>query len=162
MYRRFFLLIAFVWSATHVLANDPMPASAEDPILTISLADTTHRLDHNALRSLPVDSFDTTTIWTDGVQGFAGLRMATLLERLGVAEGLVTLTAANGYQITIPVSEFTPDGALLAYERNGKPMTLRDKGPVWLVYPFDVDDRFRTEYVYANSIWQLDRIDITP
>ncbi|WP_296762669.1 hypothetical protein [Sediminimonas sp.] len=39
-------------------------------------------------------------------------------------------------------------------------MTLRDKGPVWLLYPFDSAPRFRTELHYARSVWQLDRIEI--
>jgi hypothetical protein len=71
------------------------------------------------------------------------------------------LTAANGYQIRLPVADFDPDGAIIAYDRNGSAMTLRDKGPLWLVYPYDSDPRFRSEIVYANSIWQLDRIAFT-
>jgi hypothetical protein len=58
-------------------------------------------------------------------------------------------------------AEALVDGALVSYLRNGAPMTLRDKGPVWLVYNYDSDPAYRTEVIYANSIWQLDRIEIT-
>ena len=37
-------------------------------------------------------------------------------------------------------------------------MTLRDKGPLWVIYPFDDDPRYRSETVYFRSIWQLNRI----
>jgi hypothetical protein len=47
---------------------------------------------------------------------------------------------------------------MIAYARNGEPMSLREKGPFWLVYNYDADPAFRTETVYSRSIWQLDRI----
>ena len=39
-------------------------------------------------------------------------------------------------------------------------MTLRDKGPLWLVYPYDADTAYQSEVIYARSVWQLDRIEV--
>ena len=39
-------------------------------------------------------------------------------------------------------------------------MSLRDKGPLWIVYPFDSNPSYSTEVTYARSIWQLDRIEV--
>ncbi|SDH94252.1 oxidoreductase [Lutimaribacter saemankumensis] len=119
-------------------------------------------LDDAMLRALPAEDFSTTTIWTDGVQHFRGVRLLTLVRCLGIENGLLTLTAKNEYLIEIPVEDLRPDGALVAYERNGKPMATRDKGPLWLVYPYDSHTDFQTETIYAQSIWQLDRIEVTP
>lgn len=143
------------------IASDALPPATETPILTIRADGAEYPLDLTGLRTLPQDEFVTETIWTDGPQTFTGVRMTEILNLLGTTEGTMTLIAANDYQITIPIADFTDDGALLAYERNGSPMTLRDKGPIWLVYPYDADPKFRTEVTYANSIWQLDRISIT-
>ena len=44
------------------------------------------------------------------------------------------------------------------YLRNGEPMSVRDKGPLWVVYNFDSNPEFQTEVMYSRSIWQLDRI----
>ena len=39
-------------------------------------------------------------------------------------------------------------------------MSVRDKGPVWVLYPFDAGAEYRTDLIYERSIWQLDRIDV--
>ena len=39
-------------------------------------------------------------------------------------------------------------------------MSVREKGPLWIVYPYDSNIAFQTETIYARSIWQLDRISI--
>jgi hypothetical protein len=38
-------------------------------------------------------------------------------------------------------------------------MSLRDKGPLWIIYPYDSKSDFRTEVVYSRSIWQRDRLE---
>ncbi len=143
------------------LALDALPSGDGPAVLTIRANGAEHVLDAAALRALPAETIETETIWTEGKQTFTGVRMTEILDRLGITDGTLTLVAVNDYRISIDVDDFTPDGALLAYDRNGAPMTLRDKGPVWMVYPYDADPRFRTEITYANSIWQLDRIEIS-
>lgn len=117
--------------------------------------------DRAALEALEQDSFSTNTIWTSGPQTFAGPRLTKLLECLEVRDGLLTLSAQNEYLIEIEFDTVRPDGALIAMSRNGETMTTRNKGPLWVVYPYDADPVFQTETYYAQSIWQLDRIEIT-
>jgi hypothetical protein len=143
------------------LALDALPSGDGPAVLAIRANGAEHVLDAAALRALPAETIETETIWTEGKQTFTGVRMTEILDRLGITDGTLTLIAVNDYRISIDVDDFTRDGALLAYDRNGAPMTLRDKGPVWMVYPYDADPRFRTEITYANSIWQLDRIEIS-
>ncbi|WP_375690809.1 oxidoreductase [Pseudooceanicola sp. LIPI14-2-Ac024] len=120
-----------------------------------------HALDRTALEALPWTEFTTATIWTDGPQAFGGVAFGDLMDFLDIDPEHLTLVAANGYRVERAAHELQLEGALLAYERNGAPMSLRDKGPVWLVYNYDSDAAYRTEVTYANSIWQLDRIEIT-
>ena len=47
---------------------------------------------------------------------------------------------------------------IIATRINGQAFDLRDRGPLWLVFPYDVDSRFRTEKIFAASIWQLTHI----
>lgn len=158
---RLIAVIFMTFAATMSLADDSLPTSAENPILTITHGDQTYQMDTESLRALPSESFTSSTIWTDGPQEFIGVPVLEILTRLGVETGHVKLTAANGYQIDVPVEHYLSNGALIAYERNGAPMTLRDKGPLWIVYPYDSEPRYQTEVIYANSIWQLDRIEVT-
>ena len=112
------------------------------------------------LERLPPARIVTTTIWTEGPQVFEGVRLADLLARLGVQGGALRATALNDDGVDLPVSDATPDGPIVAFRRNGAPMSARDKGPLWVVHPCDADPAFRTETVYARSIWQLDRIEV--
>ena len=114
------------------------------------------------LEALPVVEFTTTTIWTDGPQRFAGVPLAALLAHLGIEDGTVRAIAANDYAVEIPVSSVTETTPILAYMQNDAPMSRRDRGPIWVVYPYDSDPSFRTEVIYSRSIWQLDRIELMP
>jgi hypothetical protein len=38
-------------------------------------------------------------------------------------------------------------------------MSIREKGPLWLVYPYDLNKAYQSETIYSRSIWQLVRID---
>lgn len=68
--------------------------------------------------------------------------------------------ALNDYAVDIPVSDAVADGPIVAYLMNDQPMPVRDKGPLWIVYPFDSKAEYRTEAIYSKSIWQLSRIEL--
>jgi len=148
-----------------LLAVAPLRAEAPqtaDTLLSVAMPDgRTLALTRADLLDLPMTEIATTTIWTDGVQRFRGVRLADLLAAL-LADGTgVTLVAANGYRIESDVTQLRPADALIAVERNGAAMGLRDKGPLWLVYDYDSSAEFRTEVFYSNSIWQLDRLELS-
>jgi hypothetical protein len=110
------------------------------------------------LQALSAATVTTGTIWTEGMVQFTGVRLKTLLDAVGVTDGILDATAINDYAVEIPVSDAVEDGPIIAYEMNGAPMSVRDKGPLWIVYPYDDDPDYRTEVIYSRSIWQLDRI----
>jgi hypothetical protein len=113
--------------------------------------------DRAMLKKLPQTSFTTTTIWTKGEHRFTGVKLADLLEAVDAEGKTLRASALNDYEITMPIEE-AKDGALVAYAMDGEPMSVREKGPLWIVYPYDSDVGYQTETIYARSIWQLDRI----
>ncbi len=117
-------------------------------------------LDRTLLETLPQHEFATSTIWTEGVSTFRGVLLQDLLAVIGARGKTLTLTALNDYQITMPAAEAGPEGPLVAYLMDGAVMPVRDKGPVWLVYPYDSKAEYRTEQAYARSIWQLEHIEV--
>lgn len=151
--------------AAPVLA-EPLATPQGDVVLTVSgaIGETntgeTASFDMDMLKAMPATSFETTTLWTEGKSAFAGVALAEILDRLGVTEGTVVASAINDYSIEIPVESITPSAPIVAYELDGASMSRRQKGPLWIVYPYDSDAAFRTEVIYARSIWQLDRIEI--
>ena len=117
-------------------------------------------LDRAALMALPVTTIETSTIWTEGTHSFTGVSLADLLDEIGVTEGTLLATAANNYTVEIPVSDAVQGGPIVAYLMDNAEMPLRDKGPLWIVYPFDSSADYRSELIYTRSIWQLDRIEV--
>ncbi|WP_417720553.1 molybdopterin-dependent oxidoreductase [Salipiger sp.] len=120
------------------------------------------RLDREMMMSLGVETIHTTTIWTEGEQTFTGMPLVNLLDALGVSSGTLKAVAVNDYAVEIPVTDAVEGGPIIAWERNGSTMSVRDKGPLWLVYPFDSVPAYQSEVIYSRSIWQLDRITVEP
>lgn len=118
--------------------------------------------DIEMLEELPSVTFETTTIWTEGVQTFTGVELAELAAAVGMTGQILRASAINDYAVDIPLGDAVAGGPIIAYMRNGEAMSLRDKGPLWVVYPFDSSPDYQTEVVYSRSIWQLDRIEVLP
>ena len=135
-------------------------AQDEEAVLNVTLAGETHNFTLSDLQSMPVSSFETTTIWTDRSQEFEGVSLKDLFDTLNVEDGTITATAINDCAVEIPMSDAVEGGPIIAYYTNGEEMSRRDKGPLWVVYPYDSDIAYQTELVYSRSIWQLDRISV--
>ena len=116
--------------------------------------------DYDALAALDAETFETTTIWTEGLNSFQGVSLKTLTDLLGTKEGTLLATAINDYTVEIPVSDAVEGGPIIAYLMNDEVMSVRDKGPLWVIYPYDSNADYRSEVVYSRSIWQLDRIEV--
>ena len=135
-------------------------AQADDVILTLKHDGETQTFDRAALEALGTVKIETTTIWTDGMQVFEGVSLAQLVQEIGVQDGKLLVTAINDYAVEIPLSDAVENGPILAMLMNGAEMSVRDKGPLWIIYPYDTDANYRTEVIYSRSIWQLDRIEV--
>jgi hypothetical protein len=120
------------------------------------------QFDRAMLEAFEAIEIETTTIWTDGVQTFVGVELDDLLAAVGADGAMLRAVAHNDYAVDIPVSDARDGGPIIAYLRNGDVMSLREKGPLWVIYPFDHAPDFQTELIYSRSIWQLDRIEIQP
>ncbi|WP_428515248.1 molybdopterin-dependent oxidoreductase [Roseovarius sp.] len=116
--------------------------------------------DLEMLRALGESEIKTDTIWTPGDHVFTGVRLKTLLDHLGADGSTIEATAINDYSVSIPMADATEGGPIIAYAMDGKELSRRDKGPLWVIYPFSSSSDYRTEVIYSRSIWQLDRITI--
>ena len=141
-------------------------AFAGDIILTVSgkVATSTNNnlweFDRAALEALPASTIRTTTIWTEGPQVFQGVSLAVLLDHVGAEDGTILAVALNDYAVKIPTTDAMEDGPIIAYQRNDAALSVRDRGPLWIIYPFDDNEIYRSEEYYSRSIWQLDHIVI--
>ena len=161
------LILGLIFTSGSAASAQDLPAPVGEVILTVSGAisvtngDGVATFDIALLKTLPKHQFATSTIWTEGVATYEGVLLADLLAALGASGQTVVAKALNDYQISLPAAAAKADGPLLAFLSDGTLMSARDKGPLWLVYPFDDVAEYRSEQTYARSIWQLDRIEIT-
>ena len=116
-------------------------------------------LDRALLEAMPSATIDTSTIWTQGKHSFEGVSLATLVDQLGIKASNLRAIAINDYAVDIPITDAVEGGAIIAYRIDGKEMSIREKGPLWVIYPYDDNADYRKEVIYSRSIWQLDRIE---
>ncbi|MEO9576687.1 MAG: molybdopterin-dependent oxidoreductase [Tateyamaria sp.] len=112
------------------------------------------------LDAMPQVTFETSTIWTDGTVMFSGVPLKALLGELSGQSGVVEMVALNDYKVDMPLNRVEDGAPILATRMNGETMSVRDKGPYWVVFPYDSDTKYQTETTYAWSIWQLNRLKV--
>ncbi|WP_245216243.1 molybdopterin-dependent oxidoreductase [Sagittula salina] len=141
-----------------------LPSPKGRVLLTISGAigvtngDGVARFDLAMLRDLGESTFATETIWTPGMRRFSGVQLKDLLEAVEAEGTTIEAFAINDYRVEIPVADAVEGGPIIAYEMDGALMSRREKGPLWVLYPFSSSGDYRTEVIYSRSIWQLDRM----
>lgn len=165
--RRGFLIAVSLLTlcGSQAIANDR--ASGEEPLLTLVSGPVGAEKEIKSFTSADLDalpqlSFDTSTIWTVGVHRYSGPSLWSIFDAAGIEGGSIKLFAINDYSISIRFDEVTKDYPLVATHLDGKSFGVRDKGPLWVIYPYDSDPTFRTESIYAQSVWQLVKISINP
>lgn len=114
--------------------------------------------DRYMLDQLPRDSISTHTPWNEGKHTYSGFKAEAFFDLLGIEGENLSLIALNDYMIEIPVQDFTKTGAIFATHMDGVPMTVRNKGPVMIIYPFDDQPKLKNESYYGKSIWQVNQI----
>jgi hypothetical protein len=145
-------------------ADASLPAPKGKIILTISgkIKNTNHgdvaQFDRDMIEKLGMTSIHTATPWYTGVMTFEGVPMAKMLAAVGSYGTDVTALALNDYSTTIPVEDFKTYNVILALKRNGKYMPVSDKGPLFIVYPFDSDPELQQQKYYSRAAWQVAKL----
>src|SRR5580765_7273768 len=120
--------------------------------------------DHGAASfdlALPQQSFSTKTPWYAQPRKFTGVALRDLLAAVGAPAGAaLKAVALNDYRVDIPADDVATHGAMLAHLLDDKPMSVREKGPLVIIYPFDDQPELRTAVYYSRAIWQLRSLEI--
>jgi hypothetical protein len=100
------------------------------------------------------------TPWYSKKVAFEGPLGAALLDAVGAKGAKLRVIALNDYAAEIPVEDFRKWPVILATKLDGKPMSVREKGPIFVIYPFDADSNLFNEQYFARSVWQVKAIEI--
>lgn len=112
-------------------------------------------LDMATLAALPQQSFRTMTPWFAQAVTFTGPLLRDVLALADASGTTLTAVALNGYKVQLPLVDASRWDVVLARLLDDKPMSTRDKGPLFIVYPFHQTETLRSERYYARSAWQL-------
>lgn len=116
--------------------------------------------DRQMLLALPQYETLTGLPWIDGQSRFRGPLLRDVLSAVGARGEAITVHAINGYQSQIPTDDAERYAVILAMSRDGKSMRVRDRGPLFVVYPFDDHHQLNSNIYYSRSVWQVARIEV--
>lgn len=116
--------------------------------------------DRKMLMQLGMVRNTTSTPWSEGVDVYEGPLLRSVLGAVGVRSGKLVVKALNDYSAVVPVEDSNKYDVILAMDMNGKPMGIRDKGPLFIVYPFDQFTELNNEIIHNRSVWQIKSIHV--
>jgi hypothetical protein len=100
------------------------------------------------------------TPWTTGKTEFSGPYLRAVLAAAGASGKKLLVKAINDYAAEVPFEDAEKLDTILAVRMNGEEMSVREKGPVFLIYPFDKDKSLYNEKYFSRSVWQIKEIEV--
>jgi len=124
-------------------------------------ADQRADFDMAMLEALPQHSFSTSTPWFKTARRFSGPLLRDVLAAAGSRAGkTLRAVALNDYKVEIPVEDALRHKVLMATRLDGAQMPVREKGPLFIIYPYDENADLRSERFYSRSAWQLRTLEV--
>jgi len=117
-------------------------------------------LDRAMIEALPHKQIKTENPWDDGAVTYEGVLLRDLMKYVKAHGSTVGVEALNDYRSDIAVADLDKYDIILAYKREGVDLSVRDKGPLFVVFPFTDVPELATEARYAQSVWQVNRISV--
>lgn len=153
-----------VVSAGTIAPGTPLPAPQGPVVLKVTgkVDGGTISLDMATLEQIGLVRFTTKTEWTDGPVEFEGVLLKDLLAVLGAdgAADQLVLKALNDYVSSMPISDAADYPVILAIKENGQYMSVRERGPLWVVYPQDAFPEVGRREFLSRWVWQLAEIAV--
>ncbi len=132
---------------------------AAQTILTVTTSkhSTTYTL--KDLLALPQTTVVTKNDYVDAAATFQGPLLRSILKTLNVdPDATLKMAALNDFTSNMPAIDAFNYDVILAVLRDGKTMPIRDKGPIWVIYPMDDHAELRDDSYNRRLVWQLKNI----
>lgn len=114
------------------------------------------------LQALTQTDITTAHPWSAERRRYRGVDMNTLFDSLFSEQKVLSLQleALNDFSIAVnwdQISSYTP---ILAWQENKRIMSRRNKGPLWLMLPFDQVSKVQQADFLHFMVWQLRGIHV--
>jgi hypothetical protein len=165
--RRSLTLLGIAFLATaHAAAAEGLANPVESPILVVAGKITATNkgqravFDRPMLEAIAGEEIRTKTPWYTDEVHFQGVSFAKLMTEIGATGENLVITALDDYSREIPIEDLVKNKAILALKRDGQYLSVSDKGPLFVVYPYDSKMELKNEKYYSRSVWQVRRIEV--
>lgn len=116
--------------------------------------------DRAMVEALPQHEVKTENPWDHGLLTYEGVLLRDLMNYVKADGKTLSFVALNDYRADMPLDDVRKYDVILAYKRDGTDLSVRDKGPFFVVFPFTDVPELDTEARYAQSVWQVNRITV--
>jgi hypothetical protein len=167
---RQFVIAALVALATAFAGLATPAAALERPTGKVVLVITGHIEKRNSERGAEFDiamlealesrTATMRTPWTEGETTFSGPLGRALMAEVGAEGSVLLVRALNDYVAEVPMDDFVKLDTMLASRLNGAAIPVREKGPLFVIYPFDKRADLYNEKYFSRSVWQVKSIDV--
>lgn len=136
------------------------PLAAEAVVLTVAGPAGERQYSLAALEALGTFGVHTSTFWPVDDGHYVGPTLAAVLADAGLGEAAaVRVVAMDGFSQILPRSDWERWPVLLATRRDDQPMRRRDKGPLRIIYPRDMDAALQDTRYRLRWVWLVTRIE---
>jgi hypothetical protein len=153
--------------ALSVLTHLPTQSVAA-PVLTVIFPDANgeaQTIEYTDEEILALEQVEITTDndYVDDTAVFSGPRLRDVFgdQEIG-SEDSIRLRALNDYSTEMPASEALDYDVILALSMNGERLSVRDKGPIWVIYPMSEHEELREPRYNDRLVWQLSSVELLP
>lgn len=152
-------LLAMLLLSSASNADDTLPlqivVEGQGPVALFSQSD---------LDSLTQQSIETTSPYFEGQIRFSGPQLEAVLQHASVSNvndsRPITLRALNNYSVKTTTETLIENGAIIATRKSGSRLSLRDRGPFWIILPLSDRPELDNENYHRLLVWQLSHIEI--
>lgn len=138
----------------------PSVAVAEH-ILTIRAKGETYEYDYQTLEAIKPTTVLTENDYVENLTVFSGPLLRDILQDLEIdANETLTMRALNDFAVTLPAKDAFEYDVILALTQDGERMSVREKGPIWVIYPMSDNPELQEDVYNSRLIWQLAEIEV--
>jgi hypothetical protein len=155
-------------SAT-IAASDPLPAPSGKVAMAVGGAVSkineggAIELDLATIEQMGLVRYVVHDPWLNEDLEFTGVLLSAFIDAVGASPNATTLKfrAIDDYEVEIAIADIRRWPIMLATRTNGQLMTLEDKGPTRVVFPYDQFPEI-DQLVYKDLwIWQISSITVS-
>ncbi|MBW4961626.1 molybdopterin-dependent oxidoreductase [Sulfitobacter sp. CW3] len=130
-------------------------------VLTVTNSENSATYTLEELLAMPQTTVVTTNDYVDELTTFQGPSLRFVLEKMDVDQNAnLKMVALNDFASQVPAEDAFAYDVILAVLRNGEEMSVREKGPIWVIYPMDDNPELQDDVYNGRLVWQLKSISV--